>query len=110
MRLTDLEPRFLKIIDERSWRDVEGIADADGVFFVCPLCLQNQNGSRPGVHAVICWRPHVPQTITPVPGRWEFIGNGLDDLTLTAGSSSIFLTGPGCGAHFWITNGEIKFA
>lgn len=108
MRLTELEPRFLKVEDERSFRDVDAIAEADGVMFVCPLCLKNQAMTRPGVHSVICWRPRVPQTIPPVPGRWEFSGNGYEDLTLTAGSSSILLTSPeGCGAHFWITNGEI---
>jgi hypothetical protein len=111
MRLTELEPRFLKIVDERTFRtDVDAVAEADGVMFVCPLCLKNAAMTRPGVHSVICWRPHVPQTVTPGPGRWDFSGTGFGDLTLTAGSSSISLTGPGCGAHFFITNGEILLA
>jgi hypothetical protein len=75
--------------------------------------------SNIGVHGVICWQPHVPQTMPPVPGRWKFMGTGYNDLTLVAGSSSILLTctckpKPGeppckcCKAHFFIKNGNIE--
>lgn len=106
MRVTELEPQFVKIIDERTTQDVDDIASADGIMFVCPKCIITLGG-RAGAHSVLCWQPHVPQSRTPGPGRWNFIGTGYSDLTLLAGSSSIALTGDGCKAHFWITSGEI---
>lgn len=107
MKLTELEPRFLKWIDDTHFSNVDKIDEADGIFFCCPLCMKNTNMHRPGVHGVICWEPNVPQTTSPTPGRWNMSGTGYGDLTLTAGSSSILLTGEGCKAHFFITNGEI---
>lgn len=109
IRLTDLEPRFLKVMSPAVRQFVETLEEADGVEFVCPLCLANQDMHRPGVHGVICWEPDVPLEISPGPGRWTMQGTGLHDLTLVAGSSSIHLQGPGCGAHFFIKNGEIEF-
>lgn len=106
MRLVDLEPMFLKIIDDKTFRMIDSIADADGVQFLCPACFRKNGGNR-GTHSIICWKPHVPQTFYPVPGRWNMQGTAYADLTLFAGSSSIHLTGPGCGAHFHITNGQI---
>ena len=85
--------------------DVDRIAEADGVTFLCPVCFV-ANGGSVGTHSVCCWRPRVPQTVKPVPGRWEFQGTGIDDLTLVAGSSSVLLQGP-CGAHFFVRNGAI---
>jgi hypothetical protein len=55
---------------------------------------------------VLCWQPHVPQTIHPIPGRWRFVGTGYDDLSLVAGSSSIALKS-GCKAHFFVRDGNI---
>jgi hypothetical protein len=106
VRLTDLEPQFLKIEEPDTWKHVDDIVDCDGVLFVCPKCL-NDTGKRPGCHSVLCWRPHVPLTQSPGPGRWDFEGTGYSDLSLVAGSSSVLLTGPGCGAHFFVRQGEI---
>lgn len=107
MRLSDLEPQFLKRVDDKTFQHVDTLAEADGVFFVCPKCLEANGGARPGVHGVICWGPQVPQTTSPTPGRWELRGIGYDDLTLVAGSSSVLITGPGCGAHFLVRDGAI---
>ena len=74
--------------------------------FLCPRCFQTNQGPV-GTHRVICWRPHVPQSFFPVPGRWEMEGSGLSDLTLVAGSSSVLLRG-GCDAHFFVRGGEIQ--
>ena len=108
MRLRDLDPEFVKYIDtgRRKFGGLD-MADADGIFFACPKCFKDNGGQRPGVHGVLCWRPHVPAEASPGPGRWEFQGTGFDDLTLVAGSSSVYLTGPGCGAHFFIRSGQI---
>jgi hypothetical protein len=97
MKLADLEPYFLKIEDERTFR-FEGVSinEADGVWFECPKCRN---------HSIRCWQPHVPQAISPTGGRWPFSGSGLDDLTLTP---SISLESS-CGAHFFVRNGEITW-
>jgi hypothetical protein len=110
LRLTELEPRFLKRINDDRFRHDVAFADADGVMFVCPLCFLNNGKKRAGVHSVICWNPSVPQTTEPTPGRWNLLGTGFDDLTLQAGSSSILLTGDGCGWHGFIRNGEVTNA
>lgn len=108
MKLTDLEPQFLSHRgDPRTHWNVDTLAEANGIFFVCPKCFAANDNSRIGVHGIICWDPSVPQTVSPTPGRWAMSGTGYEDLTLTAGSSSILLTGPGCGAHFFIQRGEI---
>lgn len=109
MKLTELDPHFLKVLDPTHYQ-WEGIqkADADGIAFLCPKCF-SANGGPVGTHSVICWRPNVPQTIGPMPGRWEMDGTGFDDLTLRAGSSSVQLLG-GCNAHFFIKNGGIEGA
>ena len=106
MKLTELEPEFLKIIDEKTSEYVVKLEEADGVLFVCPKCLHNNGYKREGVHSVICWEPNVPQTRDPKPGRWVMQGTGFADLTLVAGSSSVLLT-DGCRAHFYVRNGEI---
>jgi hypothetical protein len=84
---------------------VASLEDADGVLFLCPKYF-HANGGAVGSHSIICWRPRVPADVMPGPGRWEFFGAGVDDLTLLAGSSSIQLHA-GCAAHFWIEKGEI---
>ena len=99
MRLTELEPTFLIRDDDHHFHMTDNIQEADGVEFLCPVCL--------GTHAIICWSPQVPQTTSPTPGRWNMQGSGYNDLTLVAGSSSILLQGAPCGAHFFIRNGDI---
>jgi hypothetical protein len=109
MKLTDLDPRFVKWDDDSHFHYVDTISESDGVIFLCPLCFQNNAGSDIGVHSVLCWRPNIPQSTSPKPGRWDFQGTGYNDLTLVAGSSSILLTGDGgCKAHFYIQGGEIR--
>ena len=116
MNLTDLEPEFLKVESEKSFWRHDDFARADGIFFLCPVCFVKNQGSV-GTHSVVCWQPHVPQSIPPTPGRWAFQGTGYHDLTLVAGSSSILLvckcppeTQPCgcCKAHFFIRNGAIE--
>jgi hypothetical protein len=109
MKLTDLQPRFLHIESEKSHRLIDNMDEADGIEFLCPKCFQENGYSDKGVHIVICWQPHVPQSFTPRPGRWNFLGTGYNDLTLQAGSSSILLNG-GCYAHFFVENGQIRMA
>jgi hypothetical protein len=107
MKLIDLEPQFLKTNEDGTLHHyVDSIKEADGIRFLCPLCFKNNKGSV-GTHGCICWQPHVPQNISPKPGRWYFDGTGYDNLTLRNGSSSILLNGDGCKAHFFIKDGEV---
>lgn len=82
------------------------IQDADALMFLCPKCFV-EKGGRPGTHYVICNRPRVPQMPgrRVGPGRWEFQGSSLDDLSLVAGSSSVKLDS-GCQWHGFVTNGS----
>lgn len=105
MRLADLEAQFVRRVDDNASQDVHTLAESDGVMFLCPACFA-ANGGAVGTHSIICWRPRVPQTTSPTPGRWEFEGAGIGDLTLVNGSSSVALT-DGCRAHFFVRNGEI---
>ena len=110
IKLVDLNAHFMTVWDENGIsKNVETIPEADGVLLLCPGCFIKNKGPI-GTHSIICWRPHVPKTVPPVPGRWEFYGTGIPDLTLKAGSSSIFCQPPGCGAHFFIENGWVREA
>ena len=102
MRLSELDPEFIRHFDGGGHQRVETMAEATGIKLLCPKCA---SGDR---HWIICWSPVVPQSIMPKPGRWNMQGSGFDDLSLVAGSSSVSLTS-GCRAHFMVANGEVKF-
>jgi len=108
MRLLELEPQFLKRTPDTTWSHVDSISDADGIIFLCPVCFTANKGNV-GTHSVICWQPHVPQTVSRTPARWMFQGSNYDDLTLVAASSSILLQDAPCAAHFFIRNGNIEY-
>lgn len=108
MRLTDLEPEWLRyrpgepasyLLCERH--------EANGIWFLCPKCFE-ANGGSVGTHRVICWDPSVPPEVQPNPGRWTLQGDTFETLSLVAGSSSVWLMGRGCQAHFFIEAGEIR--
>lgn len=86
---------------------VDALAEADGVWFLCPKCFAANNGPI-GTHAVICWFVgKVADDVDPKPGRWTPTGTGLDDLTFvpsTGRSHSVLLTG-GCAWHGYVTQG-----
>jgi len=102
MKLTQLDPQFLKTADNHSLKYIDDILQADGILFLCPKCFENNNGAI-GTHSIICWKPHVPQTTVPTGGRWTFEGTSYANLTL---SPSILIKDC-CCAHFFIRNGEI---
>jgi hypothetical protein len=117
MRLTQLGPEWVGQWKTNTWRHVER-AGAQGVLFWCPVCFQ-KNGGSTGTHVIICWSRSagVPDDADPGPGRWKLIGETFDTLTLDGdapgggGARSVFLNSPGsCGAHFYVTNGEVKEA
>jgi hypothetical protein len=88
---------------------VEALAQADGVWFLCPKCFAAHDG-RIGTHAVLCWfTGKVADDVHPGPGRWTPSGTGLDDLTFIPGEPpraiSVALTG-GCGWHGFVSHGQ----
>lgn len=110
VKLTELEPEWLRVVMEGRWREVP-MAEAQGLLFLCPKCFV-ANGGAVGTHSVICWSRSagVSDDEPPKPGRWTWHGTGFEDLTLESdppgGSRSVLLTG-GCGWHGFITNGEV---
>ena len=111
MKLADLNPRFLKIEDASHWRQVDSLAEAQGVEFLCPKCFAANNGPV-GTHIVVCWfnGRGVSNEVRPGPGRWNPSGTGYDDLSFVPpGATSVLLTG-GCGWHGFIENGEVRDA
>ena len=109
MKLTELEPTFLKWKDDSNFEEIGDISAADGIMFLCPACFRKNRGPV-GTHAIICWEPNVPQTTEPKPGRWNLLGSGYGDLTLVNGSSSVLVRGePGQPDHWHghIRNGEV---
>lgn len=126
MRLTELEPQFVKLdFRTETWtiRKEDGTSaektgpreyhvfvdkpsDADGIWFLCPKCFSERG--KIGCHSVICWSPKVPGNIEPSPGRWNLVGTGYNDLSLIANPTSVKLEG-GCNAHFTVSNGQVGF-
>ena len=111
MKLSALDPQWLKATSEKSWRRGVLRAEANGVLFLCPKCYA-ANGGPVGTHSVICWAPDAPEEIRPAPGRWEMAGDSFDTLTLhnPGKSNSVQLLGGGCMAHFFVENGSIRMA
>ena len=107
MRLAELAPEFLKIVDDRTYQVGVALADADGVEFLCPKCFA-ANGGPKGTHVIICWQPHVAPATKPGAGRWRLAGTGLDDLSLVGEPSSSVLLTSGCRAHFHVRAGRIE--
>jgi hypothetical protein len=108
LRLRNLDPQFLAIESPTSHRYVNTLAEAHGIFFLCPLCFE-KNGDPVGTHGVICWFCGVADTISPKPGRWQPSGTGIDDLTLNGcpgKTRSVQLLGGGCQWHGYVTDGD----
>lgn len=99
--LSKLEPEFMRVVSLGRYDHPEKMADAQGVWFLCPVCFTNNDGPV-GTHMVLIWFKGrgAPPEETPTP-RWEVSGTGLADLTI---KPSIHTQG-GCGWHGFITNG-----
>jgi len=104
MKLTDLDPKFLKIAAEQgNYILTDDITQADGILFLCPECFKKNKGAE-GTHSVKCWKKGIDASLFPKPGRWKFSGTGYDNLSL---KPSIQINGS-CNAHFHITAGQIR--
>jgi hypothetical protein len=105
MKLTELEPRFLKTDTSEGthFHEVEKLEDAQGIMFLCPHCFRKNNGPE-GTHSILIWFEgrNVDPVYTPTP-RWKVSGTGFQDLTT---QPSVLVHG--CW-HGFITNGETTF-
>jgi hypothetical protein len=109
MKLSELQPKFLKVETDVLRRYVDTIQEADGIIFLCPVCWKKNKGPV-GTESIICWKPSVPQTVGPKGGRWNLVGTGFHDLSLVAGSSSILIRNADKSEHWHglIKNGEVS--
>jgi hypothetical protein len=88
--------------------EVTTLAEADGVWFLCPKCFA-ANGGNVGTHGVLCWFVgKVPDDVDPKPGRWMPTGTSLHDLTFVPSEGrtpSVALIGA-CGWHGHVNVGD----
>lgn len=92
-----------------AFHDVETLAEADMLMFLCPACFAANNGAV-GTHSVMVTFAgrNVPDEAGSrgndgAPTRWTASGTNLDDLVCTP---SILLTG-GCAWHGFIGSSGI---
>ncbi|EKD22712.1 MAG: hypothetical protein ACD_84C00001G0004 [uncultured bacterium] len=131
MRLSELKPQFIRYevgiaskhhgrkLDDGTiqWggfpvdmkRHVDDIADAQGVYFLCPKCFIKNNGPK-GTHICeVTFRNkgvldnQGTHNTNGIPVRWNVTGNDFNDITTTPS----VLIQSGCGWHGFITNGEV---
>jgi len=100
--LRDLEAVFMRVESPGHHREVDSMAEAHGVRFLCPQCHQS-NGGPVGTHSIIVWfrGRGAPDDEWPA-ARWQASGASLGDLTL---SPSIHVVGDW---HGWIRNGKVQ--
>lgn len=131
MRLTELEPQFLRHervpVPANEWyeghfsplpyRDlfhyVDALAGCHGISFLCPKSFAKNSGPI-GTHKIRVYfegSPVPPEIGTNLEGktvRWQASGTGYADLTL---SPSIFEQPiEYCGWHGFVRNGEVANA
>lgn len=126
MRLTELNPQFLKCgkaiaekwhgrkladgttqwggFEVEVFNHVETLAEADMMSMLCPKCFRDNKGSV-GTHSVIVWFEgrHAPKEHNKGV-RWKVKGTGYADLSTTP--SILFLDG--CKWHGYVTAGEVS--
>ena len=103
MKLTDLHPKFLKVITPAEFEVTDDIHEAAGLQLDCPACHwagRRIHDPNAHVHPVILLRP--------TPPLWDLTGKGYDDLTLAAGRYPVTLWS-GCRATFEIKRCKQRF-
>jgi hypothetical protein len=109
MRLTLLAPKLLRYVDFGRHLYVQTIAEADGLWFICPKCYESHGGFV-GTHGIICWGPRVATDVMPGPGRWALQGDTLENISLgpayPGANFSVQLNGA-CEWHGFVQNGEV---
>ena len=74
MKLTKLEPQFIRFTSPGHHSLVGTLNEAQGVKFLCPKCF-TKNGGNVGTHSIMVWFRDrgVPEAEVPGPGRWMAI-------------------------------------
>ena len=96
MKLTELEPQFLRRAKPLTYVATDAIREASALGLRCPACHWSfGRGRTPNahVHRIMIWRPERP--------LWGFAGTGPSDLSLAAPNAPVAIRA-GCGASFWI--------
>ena len=116
MKLIDLKPRFLRHefrftdgVNQNFHRRVKTIQEAQGIEFLCPLCLPKNAGAK-WTHRVICWSRSAgaPDHVSLTPGRWRIEGTGFHDLTLAPEPDNArAILVHGCYWYGYVTNGDV---
>lgn len=108
MRLTLLRGQLTRFEVPRTFVNVETVAEADSLWFLCPKCFR-QNGGPVGTHGIrvdflgrrvpahICIHNDQGQ-----PVWWSVEGTSIEDITT---NPSILILG-GCAWHGWIRSGQ----
>lgn len=104
MKLAELNARLMKLNPDNSMHQVETVADADGVLFLCPKCYRENNGPA-GTHSIMCWFSKVPVDRPVGNGRWNPVGHDINDLTFVGPGAFSILLLSGCGWHGFIKDG-----
>lgn len=83
MRLEELNPSFIQIVNAELVTEVKSIEEAQGLRFSCPFCYEVHGGLQ-GSHPIILWffGRGVPSDMPP-SGRWRIVqGETFADLKL----------------------------
>lgn len=103
MKLSELEPSFMRATDANHFHAVSSFEDAQGIMFLCPYCFR-ENGGPKGTHVVLVWFEgrNVPVACQP-KARWKASGTCLEDLTINPS-----IHHPSCW-HGYVRDGQITF-
>ena len=124
MLLRSLNAFFLGDYREspESYRIMDSIKGAQGLFFQCPKCSagkiksNDEETGRPyyiNAHGILCWFTNpvgadfVPQTVSPNPGQWLINGSSLDDLSFIGPENSTIYASGECRWSGHLVRGSI---
>jgi len=115
--LRQLEASFIKRspTGSRAWLKTKSIHQADGLQFLCPVCVEKNGGKSRGAHLLVLWFTgrDVPDDVAGGSARWTVSkqSTGLDDLTFVHGfpvkAKSVGVGEKNEHAHFFIEGGEV---
>ena len=100
MKLTDLDPHFLRQRDKQTFVATDDLHEAVALQLRCPCCHWAFRHNHQAVHRVTVWRPRA---------GWDFGGSGYGDLSFIAGRGDVVAVTPSCGAPFTVRAGKVDF-
>jgi hypothetical protein len=105
MKLTELEPHFLKPSKTPgSFKHTDDVGCAVGLSLRCPACywaFARGAASKQEVHTLVLWKPK--------EDYWAFVGDSYADLSVKSGRAEVAFRS-GCRSQFSIKNGKVDFA